>query len=112
MHLGTPPERFIWQWRDKNDGFHRKGEMTPLEFSSQFVSVDWDDYVCLVHDPRNDMYKTYTVDRLQNVAGGPPVVYLNVPIEEMKRITMEIIEDGVPVWMGCDVGKQMHRKRG
>ena len=44
--------------------------MTPLEFSSQFVSVDWDDYVCLVHDPRNDMYKTYTVDRLQNVAGG------------------------------------------
>ena len=86
--------------------------MTPLEFSSQFVSVDWDDYVCLVHDPRNDMYKTYTVDRLQNVAGGPPVVYLNVPIEEMKRITMEIIEDGLPVWMGCDVGKQMHRKRG
>ena len=58
------------------------------------------------------MYKTYTVDRLQNVAGGPPVVYLNVPIEEMKRITMEIIEDGLPVWMGCDVGKQMHRKRG
>ena len=40
------------------------------------------------------------------------MVYLNVPIEEMKRITMEIIEDGVPVWMGCDVGKQMHRKRG
>ena len=65
--------------------------MTPLEFSSQFVSVDWDDYVCLVHDPRNDMYKTYTVDRLQNVAGGPPVVYLNVPIEEMKRITMEMV---------------------
>ena len=112
MHLGTPPERFSWQWRDKDDVFHRKGEMTPLEFSSQFVSVDWDDYVCLVHDPRNDMYKTYTVDRLQNVAGGPPVVYLNVPIEEMKRITMEIIEDGLPVWMGCDVGKQMHRKRG
>lgn len=112
MHLGTPPERFDWQWRDKDNKFHRKGEMTPLEFSSEFVSVDWDDYVCLVHDPRNEMYRTYTVDRLQNVAGGPPVVYLNIPIMEMKRITMEIIEGGLPVWMGCDVGKQMHRKKG
>jgi bleomycin hydrolase len=112
MHLGTPPERFDWQWRDKDNKFHRKGEMTPLEFSSEFVSVDWDDYVCLVHDPRNEMYRTYTVDRLQNVAGGPPVVYLNIPIMEIKRITMEIIEGGLPVWMGCDVGKQMHRKKG
>ena len=42
----------------------------------------------------------------------PPVVYLNVPSDEMKSITQEILEDGMPVWMGCDVGKQMDRKRG
>ena len=23
-----------------------------------------------------------------------------------------LLEDGIPVWMGCDVGKQMHRQRG
>ena len=112
MHLGTPPESFDWQWRDKDGDFHRKGVMTPSEFVSEFVDIDWDDFVCLVHDPRNEMYKTYTVDRLQNVAGGPPVMYLNIPIEEMKRITMEMLEQGTPVWMGCDVGKQMHRERG
>ena len=112
IHLGTPPERFDWQWRDKDGVFHRDGLMTPQEFVASYVTVDWEDYVCLVHDPRNPMYQTYTVDCLQNVAGGPPVVYLNIPIAEMKAITQRLLEDGTPVWMGCDVGKQMDRKRG
>ena len=81
MHLGTPPESFDWQWRDKDGDFHRRGAMTPSEFVSEFVDINWDDFVCLVHDPRNEMYKTYTVDRLQNVEGGPPVMYLNITIE-------------------------------
>ena len=112
IHLGTPPESFDWQWRDKDKEFHRRGEMTPQQFADEFVDVEWEEYVCIVNDPRNEYYQTYTVDYLQNVAGGPPVVYLNVPSDEMKSITQEILEDGMPVWMGCDVGKQMDRKRG
>ncbi len=112
IHLGTPPENFDWQWRDKDGKFHRKGEMTPLEFAEEYVDIDWEDYVCVVNDPRNEYYKTYTVDYLQNVSGGPPVVYLNVPAEEMKEVTQRLLENGTPVWMGCDVGKQMERKRG
>ncbi len=112
IHLGTPPEKFDWQWRDKDNEFHRKGTMTPLEFVDEYVEVDWEEYICIVNDPRNEYYRTYTVDFLQNVAGGPPVVYLNVPSDEMKDITQRLLEDGVPVWMGCDVGKNMARKRG
>ena len=112
IHLGTPPESFDWQWRDKDKEFHRRGKMTPQEFAGEFVDIDWEDYVCIVNDPRNEYYQTYTVEYLQNVAGGPPVVYLNVPSDEMKSITQKILEDGLPVWMGCDVGKQMDRKRG
>jgi len=112
IHLGTPPESFDWQWRDKDKEFHRRGKITPKEFAEEFVDIDWEDYVCIVNDPRNEYYRTYTVEYLQNVAGGPPVVYLNVPSDEMKSITQKILEDGLPVWMGCDVGKQMDRKRG
>ena len=112
IHLGTPPESFDWQWRDKDKEFHRMGKMTPQQFADEFVDVDWEEFVCIVNDPRKEYYQTYTVDYLQNVAGGPPVVYLNVPSDEMKSITQEILEDGMPVWMGCDVGKQMDRKRG
>ena len=112
IHLGTPPKTFNWQWRDKDDEFHRNGRMTPQQFAAEFVDIDWEDYVCIVNDPRNEYYQTYTIDFLQNVAGGPPVVYLNVPNKEMKEITQKLLEDGMPVWMGCDVGKEMDRKRG
>ena len=112
IHLGTPPETFDWQWRDKDNKFHRKGEMTPVQFAEEYVDVDWENYVCIVNDPRNEYYRTYTVDYLQNVAGGPPVVYLNVPSDEMKAVTQKLLEDGLPVWMGCDVGKEMERKKG
>ncbi len=112
IHLGTPPKTFNWQWRDKDNEFHRNGRMTPQQFAAEFVDIDWENYVCIVNDPRNEYYQTYTVDFLQNVAGGPPVVYLNVPSKEMKGITQKLLEDGMPVWMGCDVGKGMDRKRG
>ena len=112
IHLGTPPKTFNWQWRDKDNEFHRNGRMTPQQFAAEFVDIDWEDYVCIVNDPRNKYYQTYTIDFLQNVAGGPPVVYLNVPNKEMKAITQKLLEDGIPVWMGCDVGKEMDRKRG
>ena len=112
IHLGTPPEQFQWQWRDKDNEFHRTDLMTPQDFVADYVDVDWEDYICLVHDPRNAYYQTYTVDHLQNVAGGPPVVYLNIPVQEMKNITQRLLENDTPVWMGCDVGKQMERTRG
>ena len=112
IHLGTPPKTFDWQWRDKDDKFHRKGRMTPQQFAAEYVDIEWEDYVCIVNDPRNEYYRTYTIDFLQNVAGGPPVVYLNVPSKEMKAVTRTLLEDGMPVWMGCDVGKEMDRKKG
>ncbi len=112
IHLGTPPETFDWQWRDKDNKFHRMGKMTPKQFAEEYVDIDWENYVCIVNDPRNEYYRTYTVDYLQNVAGGPPVVYLNVPSKEMKAINQKLLEDGIPVWMGCDVGKEMERKKG
>jgi bleomycin hydrolase len=112
IHLGTPPTSFVWQWKDKDKAFHRDGELTPQEFAARYTTLDVDDYVCLVHDPRNPYGKTYTVDYLGNVVGGEPVVYLNVDIQLLKDITQKTLEDGEPVWMGCDVGKQIQNKLG
>ena len=80
IHLGTPPERFDWQWTDKDQNFHRDGVLTPQEFAAKYVDLPVDDYVCLVHDPRptSPLGRTFTVEYLGNVVGGPPVTYLNV----------------------------------
>lgn len=114
IHLGTPPTRFDWQWNDKDKEFKRDGEMTPHEFAEKYISVPVDEYVCLVHDPReaHPFGRTYTVEHLGNVVGGEIVKYLNVEIDVMKEIAMRTIMDGEPVWMGCDVGKMMSRDLG
>jgi bleomycin hydrolase len=114
IHLGTPPERFAWQWRDNYDEFHRTEELTPLEFAGRFVDLPLDEYVCLVHDPRptSPMGRTFTVQYLGNVVGGDRVIYLNVDISLMKDIAQRTLESGEPVWFGCDVGKQMRRDLG
>jgi len=114
IHLGTPPEAFDWQWTDKDRGFHRDGEMTPQEFAQRYVTLPLDDYVCLVHDPRDTspMGRTFTVDYLGNVVGGERVTYLNVEMELLKRLAREQVVGGEPVWFGCDVGQQMSRDLG
>ncbi|GAA2756035.1 aminopeptidase C [Actinopolymorpha rutila] len=114
MHLGTPPETFTWQWTDKDRVFHRDGDLTPLEFAQRYVGIPIDDYVCLVHDPRetSPRGRTFTVDRLGNVVGGGAVVYLNVDVAVMKRLARNSIVNGEPVWFGCDVGKMMRRDIG
>ncbi|MCZ6836279.1 MAG: C1 family peptidase, partial [Planctomycetota bacterium] len=114
IHLGTPPTSFTWQWNDKDDDFHRDGEMTPQQFASKYVDLPIEDYVCIVNDPReaHPYNQTYTVEFLGNVVGGKPVVYLNVDMATMKSIAQKTIVDGEPVWFGCDVGKMMRRDLG
>lgn len=114
LHLGTPPESFTWQWRDKDGGFHRDGEVTPQQFAASYVTVPVEDYVCLVHDPRksSEFGRTYTVEHLGNVVDGPDVVYLNVEMGLIKRLAREAIVGGEPVWFGCDVGQMFQLERG
>ena len=108
LHLGTPPERFDWQWTDKDRNFHRDGEMTPQEFAESYVTLPLEDYVCLVHDPRVDQpVRPHVHGRVpRQRRRRPPVKYLNVEIDLMKRLAQEQIVAGEPVWFGCDVGSR------
>jgi bleomycin hydrolase len=109
IHLGTPPERFDWQWTDKDKEFHRDGVLTPREFADRYVDLPVSDYVCLVNDPRpsSPVGATFTVEYLGNVVGGPRVTYLNVGMQVIKDVAAATITGGEPVWFGCDVGKMM-----
>jgi bleomycin hydrolase len=114
IHLGTPPERFDWQWTDKDKEFHRDGVLTPQEFAAKYADLPISDYVCLVHDPRESSPagRTFTVQYLGNVLGAPPVTYLNVDMSLIKDVAAASIQNGEPVWFGCDVGKMMSNEYG
>ena len=114
IHLGTPPTEVDWQWKDKDGEFTRSGKLTPLEFAASYLQTDIHDYVSLVHDSRENSPEgaTFTVEYLGNVVDAPAIRYLNVDIQLMKDITLKMLQEGKPVWMGCDTGKQMHRDLG
>jgi bleomycin hydrolase len=114
IHLGTPPDQIDWQWIDKDKEFHRDGLLTPQEFVARYVDLPINDYVCLVHDPRptSPPGRTFTVEYLGNVLGAPPVSYLNVGVPLMKDIAARTLQQGEPVWFGCDVGKMMSNEYG
>jgi bleomycin hydrolase len=114
IHLGQPPQRFNWQWRDQDGDFHRHGEITPQEFFVEYVGTDLDDLVCLISAPTEDKPydRTYTVQYLGNVVGGQAVRYLNVNMETFKRAACQSLVDGQSVWFGCDVGKLFNKERG
>ena len=114
VHLGEPPQSFVWQWRDRDDEFHRHGEITPREFAQEYVEFDLDSMVCLINAPTDDKPygKLYTVQYLGNVAGGRKVRYLNVPMDVLREAALEMLRDERAVWFGCDVGKMGDRTKG
>ena len=112
--LGTPPTRFTFEARDKEGKFIRDRDITPQEFFQKYVGMELGDYVSLINAPTRDkpFDRTYTVKFLGSVLEGRPVKYLNLTAEELKAAAIAQLQDGLPVWFGCDVGKRSLRDSG
>ncbi|EIN11804.1 peptidase C1B bleomycin hydrolase [Punctularia strigosozonata HHB-11173 SS5] len=114
--LGVPPKPdapFTWDYYDA-DGKPHTWTGTPLEFYKAFHAKSYapSDCFSLINDPRNEYGKLYTVDKLGNVWGGRPVLYVNTKIDDLKNAVVRMVKAGVPVFFGCDVGKFSDRVKG
>ena len=113
--LGTPPETFHFAYRDADNNYHRDADLTPLSFFAKYAGEDFiGEYISLINAPTDDKPygKTYTVKYLGNVVGGKPVLYLNLESDQLADMARRQVQDGMPVWFGCDVGKMYERELG
>lgn len=114
--FGIPSKTFTWEYYDKNKKYNSVGPITSLEFYEQHVKPHFnvDDKVCLVTDPRplHEYNKAYTIEYLGNVVGGRRIIYNNQPVELLLELVAKSIQNGEPVWFGCDVNKRFYLKRG
>src|SRR6266545_1967936 len=83
VHLGEPPRTFSWQWRDKDNQFHRDGELTPQEFYRRYVDYDLDSMACLIHCP--------TADKAERVDYGHSLM-----THAMVFTGVDLADDGTP----------------
>ena len=113
IHLGPPPEEFVWQYRDKNKEFHRVGTLTPRQFAQRYVT-GVEEFVVLAHDPRPEIAVNtrYGMGRSDVMVGEPVQDHVTAELEVLKAAAIAAIQDGEPVWFACDVARQRDKKAG
>ncbi len=136
MALGEPPAEFEWrpkkkkdQKKDaaKNDASNTKGQktdgdprpilslprkFTPKSFYKHVVGLNLGDYVCLYSDPNNVFNKHYQFKYARNLYDKPDMHFVNLPINELKKIAMNSVKANQPVWFAADVGPDQSSKHG
>ncbi|KAI6250889.1 Bleomycin hydrolase [Erysiphe necator] len=115
LTLGPPPApstEFVWSYLDKN-GIAHELRKTPIAFASELESQKSiritnsavQSMISLVNDPRNEYNTLLTVDRLGNIVGGRSITYINVSISTLKNACIKMLQAGLPIFFGSDVGK-------
>lgn len=114
VHLGTPPKEFIFQYRDKDQKFHRVGKFTPLEFAAKYLPKDFDEYLVLAHDPRTNikLYQNYSLAYCGDVIEAPMLSYVTVTSEDLKAAAIASLQNKEAVWFTCDVAQQRNNELG
>ena len=111
---GIPPEKFDFEYVDKDDVYHIEKDLTPKAFFDKYVGAEVEDFVSIINAPTKDKPygKTYTIDYLGNVVGGKPITHLNVKMDRMIELIISQLKDGEIVWFGSDVSFYNDRERG
>jgi bleomycin hydrolase len=112
IHLGAPPTKFDWSFYNDWSFYTKKGtkittynNLTPLTFYKKYVPMKADDFVSLIHDPRNKYWSNIKVKWLNNMEGVPDSHFINIPISKMKQLACATLKSDTAVWFTNDSGK-------
>ncbi|TVY13265.1 Mitochondrial cysteine proteinase 1 [Lachnellula arida] len=122
LTLGPPPApttEFTWNYLDK-DGATHELKTTPLAFAKELDSPKSvritnskvSGMFSLVNDPRNEYNTLLSVNRLGNIVGGRGITYVNVSMDVLKTACIKMLQAGLPIFFGSDVGKYSNSSSG
>jgi bleomycin hydrolase len=103
MNFGVPPTQFTYKGK----------AYTPKTFYNELFGNDLkNNYVMFMNDPTRPFYKLYEIDLDRHTYDGANWKYINVPIEEIKKMAIESIKDSTAMYFSCDVNKYINRDNG
>ena len=102
---GLPPEKFDFEYTDKEGVYHLEKGFDPMSFKEKYLGNRLNDFVSIINAPTKDkpFNKIYNVKYLGNVVGAKPVTHLNVEMKRMKQLIVKQLKDGQITWFGSDV---------
>ena len=112
--LGEPLTEFDYEYKDKNGEYKRIENLTPIEFKNRFLDLELENFVTIANMPmyNKEYYKMYKKKYLGNVYQNSYVKYLNLPIDDLKELTIKQLKDNIPVYMGAHILKFRDKKSG
>ena len=113
LNLGTPPTTFEYTLRDVDGKVLSTKEYTPLSFYQEMIGLNLkDDYVMIMNDPSQPYYETYAIEYDRHAWDGKDWTYINLPMEEIKKMAIASLKDGNMMYYSCDVGKELNKESG
>ena len=111
---GVPPTEFTWAPKDANGKYREEPQKyTPRSFYEKYLNINLqDDYVMLMNDPSRPYWKSYEIEYDRHVYDGHNWLYINLPLDEIKKMAIASIKDSTMMYFSCDVGKFLDTKRG
>lgn len=112
--LGEPVKEFNYEYKDKNGEYKRYEKLTPIEFKNKFLTLNLDDFVTIGNMTmyNKEYYKVYKKKYLGNIYQNAKVKILNLPIQDLKKLAIKQLKDGIPVYMGAHILKFRDKKSG
>ena len=101
---GIPPEKFNFEYTDKNGDYHIDKELTPKEFYDKYIGIDLkNDYVEIVsyQDKEFKYNNIYEIEETSKISGKDDNLFLDIPPEEFRGLIIKQLENKKPVYFYC-----------
>ncbi len=113
LAYGEPVQEFTYTMRDAQGKEISTETYTPQSFYAKHIGKDLkNSYVMLMNDPSREFYKVYEIEYDRHVMDGKNWTYINLPIEEIKKVAIASIKDSTMMYFSCDVGKFLYSEKG
>jgi len=111
---GEPPGDFDFAFKNKDGkNLTTPKHYTPQSFYKEMIGENLNEsYIMLMNDPSREYWKSYEIDFDRHTYDGHNWTYINLPIDEIKKMAIASIKDSTKMYFSCDVGKFLDKDRG
>ena len=101
---GVPPEKFNFEYTDKDGNYHIDKELTPKEFYDKYIGIDLKhDYVEIIsyQDKEFKYNNIYEIEETSIISGKEDNLFLNIPSKKFRNLIIKQLKNEEPVYFYC-----------
>ena len=101
---GVPPEKFNFEYTDKDGNYHIDKELIPKEFYDKYIGIDLKrDYVEIIsyQDKEFKYNNIYEIEETSIISGKEDNLFLNIPPDEFRNLIIKQLKNEELVYFYC-----------